>query len=403
MSATVLFKPCGVGNFEWLQLRGDRSPDAQDYAVGDGERLVQEAGESTLVYIAPAERIGLRQAAFEASEKKLLRQTLPYSLEEELIDDVDELHFALGETRGNTVDVAIVRREALEQWQQDLVAESLNIQQVVSELQLLPLEEDAWTLLIKDDFWLLRHGPGAGFALDPDVANLALQSLLDEAEQLPQRLLVFGHVEDREAFLSLLPEMLRGIVDWQSDGYWEMVERGYAQLPAPINLLQGEYAIGLPWKKWGRLWKLPLAFLAVALGVNIITQFVALQVLDHKNLELRRQTEQTYRSVVPRGAVMRPADQLRRKVEALRGGSGASFVAMLDKVAGVLASVEGLELQSLNYTERQSEMHITILVNGFNNVESTRASLVKAGLGAELTGSNAQGGKTRARLRIKGS
>ena len=45
---------------------------------------------------------------------------------------------------------------------------------------------------------------------------------------------------------------------------------------------------------------------------------------------------------------------------------------------------------------------MTILASGFNDVETARANLEKLGLKAELTGSNAEGDKTRARLRVRG-
>ena len=412
MSTTTLFKPCGIGNFEWLRMesaaaRADRGAEPVEavigsFSVGDAERLVDECGSDSMLLIAPAEKVSFLDVAFEPSEKKLLRQTVPYTLEEELVDDVDELHFALGDIADNAVDVAVVRRDALEQWQQSLAEQQLDVQGIVPELMLLPLPDKCWTLLINDEQWLVRYGVSAGFAMEPDNASLALQLLLDEVGGLPSRLLVFAGAGDRVSILNQLPELLRGVVDWQEGDYWAIVSRGFQQSSRPINLLQGEYAQGLPWKKWWKQWKLGLIFLLAAIVLNILMTAMRIQVLEGRNLELRTETEKIYRSVVPRGAVMDPARQLRRKVESMQGSGGEGFVSLLAKVAKVLAAVDGLQVQSINYDEKQSELRLTILANGFNDVETARANLEKAGLTAELTGSNAEGDKNRARLRIRG-
>lgn len=402
MSVTTLFRPCGTGNYEWLQLDSQPTSGATDYAVGDIERLQEQAAEGQIAFIAPAEKIGLRVVAFDASERKLLRQTIPYSLEEDLAEDVDSLHFALGGIADQQVDVAVVKRELLEQWRDELAGQDLDIQQVYSELQLLPLEADAWTLLVRDGQWLLRYGISQGFAVDAENAGLTLQLLLDEQSVPPARLLVFAEPDQRDAITAQLPEMLRGGVEWQDEDYWHMVQRGFDQPVSRINLLQGDYAVSLPWKKWWRVWKVTAILVGVAVLFNIIARFVGIQVLEHRNLALRQETESVYRSVVPRGAVMDPARQLRSKVEAMGAGGGERFVPLLDRVARVLVAIDGLQVQTLNYNEQQSEMRVTIITNGFNDVENARVSLEKAGLRAELTGSNAEGDKTRARLKIGG-
>lgn len=401
MSVITLFRPCGVGNFEWVRLPANAGAATPECEVGDAERLTEEAVAGSMVLIAPAEKVGLRAVDFDASEKKLLRQTVPYSMEDELAEDVDSLHFALGRIGEGVVDVAYVKREQLQHWQQQLGEQQIELQQVVSELQLLPCEEGSWTLLVTDTLWLVRYGLSQGFAMDADTARLGLQLLLDDTELPPQKLLVYADASVRDAVSGELPEMLRGIVEWREEDYWEMVARGFAQTQAAINLLQGEYAPSLPWKKWWKTWKVSAVLVLAAVIVNILFSFISIQVLESRNYALRAETERIYRSVVPRGAVMRPAQQLRRKVEELGGGGGERFMPLLERTATVLTAVQGVELQTLNYSEKQSELRLTILANGFNDVETVRANLEKAGLVAELGGSNAEGNKTRARLRIK--
>ena len=198
MNATTLIKPCGIGNFECLAL----GENGHELFVGDGERLNESGENSSLVLIAPAESISLREVAFDASERKMLRQTLPYSLEDDLVDDVDGLHFALGELNENSVPLAIIRREALQKYLDDIREQGVEIEQLVPELQLIPVSDNSWTLLVDagqagEPRWLLRYSAAQGFAMEGQCAALAMQLLVDESAQPPEKLLIYCQPEQR--------------------------------------------------------------------------------------------------------------------------------------------------------------------------------------------------------------
>lgn len=395
VNATTLVKPCGVGNYNCRRIGSEQT----DMFVGDSERLVAESEQSSLVYIAPAESFTLRDVPYEASERKLLRQTLPYALEEDLVDDVDDLHFALGDAAASTVPLAVVKKQDITDWLQESQSEGVEFQQVVSELQLLPLVDNSWALLVEGDRWLIRYGAADGFAMEAEAVPLALQLLLDEQEVLPESLMIYCREQQQAAVLNQLPEMLRGIVHWQGEDYWQAFETGYKTTPR-INILQGEFALSLPWKKWWLMWKIVLiAFMAI-----LVVQFAATifqqQLLASRNLDLRADIEAAYRTVVPRGAVIDPERQLKRKVDQLQNSDGVGFMAGFAKISRVLSALEGISIQSLNYSGRQGELRLTLIANTFEDVETARTNLEKQGLKAELTGSSAEGEKTRARLKV---
>ncbi len=403
MTATLLVKQCGIDNFEWLSV--SETQGNSSYQVGDGERLRDACQHLTnSILLIAAETVTLRRVKFDKHEKKLLRQTLPYTLEEDCIEDVDALHFAMGTVAEDSVPVALINRERLADALLDVEQEEVEIRQLVSELSFVPLPENGWSILICNERWLVRVDESRGFALEAETACFALQLLLDENEHLPEVLRVYSGAADHNAILASLPELLRGVVDWLDEDYWQVMAAGYQQqleLPSSVNLLQGDFARSLPWKRWWKNWRLIVILFLAAILVQFASTFTQLQVLESRNVELRAELERAYRDVVPQGAVIDPEKQLRRKVNALKGGGDVGFIPLFAQVAEVLATVDGLVVQSLNYTEKQDEIRVTILANGFNDVESTRATLASKGLLAELTGSNAEGNKTRARLRVR--
>lgn len=405
MNSIIVIKPCGIDNYEWL-VAEKKSAAAPQLIVGDGERLQAQCEQAANVtLLANAENITLKTVAFESHERKLLRQTIPYSLEDDCIDDIEEQHIALGDIAGNSVSLAIIKRDTLDESLIDAVPETVEINQLVSELLYIPLQSERWSIVVDGDRWLVRSAAYEGFALEADAAPFALQLMLDEAEQLPEGLTVYCNEEQQSAINAQLPELLRGIADWQYQDYWSVMATGLSQqqvTATTINLLQGDYAPSLPWKKWWQTWKVAALLLATAVIFQVAVSYTQLSVLEKNNLELRAEIERAYRTAVPRGAVMDPERQLRRKVGAMKGTSGEGFVSILSQIGPVLNAVNGLSVQSLNYNEKQSEVRMTILASGFNDVETARANLEKLGLKAELTGSNAEGDKTRARLRVRG-
>lgn len=397
MSSTILVRQLGDGSFQWL----DSAVGIGEVASGDLVALKAVAAEhSTIAMLAAAECCSLTLCPFEASEAKLLRQTLPYELEEGLLQDVDTLHFSLGEPVEGTVPVAVIGQEQMQGWQTSFQEQGLVLHKVLPEITLLPWLDKQWTLLIDEQRWLLRHAEFEGFALEAELAILAMTLLIEE-QGSPDSLVLYCSSAEREPVKELLPESLQSVVVWQESSYWPIIS-GVKNEAEPFSLLQGHFARSLPWGKWWQQWRITAILLGVVIGLQLAMNVVELQALKSKNLQLRADIERSYRSAIPKGAVVNPEKQLRRKVNAMKGGDGGSFVSLLNKVAKVSASVKDFTLLNMSYSEKQSEIRLTVLAGSFNDVENVRSGLEQQGLKAELTGSSNENGKTRARLRIRG-
>jgi type II secretion system protein L len=352
------------------------------------------AREAELILVVPAQRVLLQDVAFATSERRLLRQTLPYDLEEQLIDDVDRQHFALGAIDGSLVPVAIVEKEWLTAWLLRCDQAGLDIKSVLPEQLLLPWQPGCWSLWPTDERWLVRVDRYRGFALEPASAALALQLMLDGAGELPSKLLIHG--TPTAELLEQLPELLRGMVEAAEPPQWSVPAAG-----APIiDLLQGNLARILPWRRWWDQWRRPAIALAVVLAVQFIVMGVEHRSLSKQNIALRQQVEAVYRTVEPKGVVNDPELQLKRKVQGLQGQQGGAALPLLQKVGTALKGTPNISVQNLTYSERQGEFRLSITAAAFKDIEAARVAMEKAGLDAQLVGSNADGDKTRAQLRI---
>lgn len=390
MKTTLLINPEADGQLAW------RAANDTECRRGDAAELAAEAGaEADLILVVPAHKVTLQNVLFEAHERRLLRQTVPYSLEEELVDDIGELHFALGAVDANQVPVAVVERQWLSEWLERCRGAGLDIKRALPEQLLLPWREGCWSLAPEESRWLVRVGPHRGFALEPDNAALALQLMLDSAAELPRQLLIYGD-PPLEELLPQLPELLRGCVEMQP----AQPLCAPAQGEVVLDLLQGPFARTLPWQRWWREWRLTAQVLAAAVVVQLGISLLQHHQLEKQNLALRQQIEQVYRGVEPRGVINNPELQLQRKVKALQGQGGAGAIALLQQIGEALKGVAGVSVQNLTYSERQGEIRLSLSAAAFKDVEAVRTAIAGKGLDAQLTGSNADGDKTRAQLRI---
>ena len=83
---------------------------------GDKAELLSslQATQLPIVLVIPGEKVVTTRAAYNAAEKRHFRQLLPYQLEEQIIGDVEDLHFVI-----QTLDALIVH---LTQWIHTLLA-----------------------------------------------------------------------------------------------------------------------------------------------------------------------------------------------------------------------------------------------------------------------------------------
>jgi len=373
-------------------------PNGAELQWFDGAAAVEvPPADAELCLSVPAEQVLLREVTFSAAERRLLRQTIPYALEEQLLDEVDGSHFALGPVEGDRVAVAVVKRGWLAEWLARCAQLGLDVQQVVPEQLLLPWQPEQWSLRVTPQRWLVRYGRWQGFALEPDSAALALQLLLDGGEALPRQLLVDSATSLPE-LLPQVPELLRGIAVAQPLALQpEAMSLRQGDL---INLRQGAFVRALPWRRWWLQWRWP----AVAAAAAVLFQF-AVAGLEHyrlgeRHLQLRQQIDAVYRSVEPRGNAPEPERQLQRKVQALRGQGHGALMPLLERVGAAAHSIDSVALQSLTYSERQGEVRLSFSAGSFADVEKLRQTIAGKGLEAQLVGSSADGARTRAQMRI---
>src|SRR5690554_1096507 len=120
---------------------------------------LSEKANNRQVYIAVAgDGVSMHQAGVPAKSRRHLQQIIPYTLEDDVSQDIDKLHFAWpSPTPANEpIPVAAVARAQMDFWLDSLAAANIPVTQLVPDFLLLPYEQDRWSFAHFDGTWIVR-------------------------------------------------------------------------------------------------------------------------------------------------------------------------------------------------------------------------------------------------------
>ena len=323
-------------------------------------------------------------------ELKHLSKSLPYMMEEQVAEDVEELHFVASALGEEQFLVAFTRQDKMADWVEQLsFNDSLKV--FGPEALCLPLEGDECCAVVDGDEVVLRWSDAHGARVDLSL----LSTVLDSLAEIPSSLVIYG--TDREQVVSQLTDDQAALVDWRQGGWGALL---LLTKSAPqVNLRQGSFAPPLPLVKWWGVWKAVAIAASVALSLQFVSDVSQFQTLKQQNLELRSAIQDSYRKANPRGAVVDAEKQLDRQIAEFAGEeSVTAFTPKLVDVVTATMAKSG-RVTSINYTSGQLRLNLT--AQDFASVEQIRQALERAGLKATLETSSARGDEVRARLRIE--
>ncbi|MFT4822417.1 MAG: general secretion pathway protein L [Cryomorphaceae bacterium] len=373
---------------------------AQSLGLEDAlDRLLLMAAEprANLCFAAPGTDVTLLRVEFSQAEKKHINKALPFALEEQLVSDIDDLHFSTQLLDQSTLCAAICDKQKMGEWQ-EILAYIPNLNQWIPEAQLLPWEEGQWTIVLEENYALVRSGACEGFSVERSSLANMLQALVHETQEMPSAVVVYG--QDQNIEKVLLPDSLIELMQWRHGDFRTAMMLAQDNNPA-VNLLQGAFGQRLPLQRWWREWRLVAAVFFGAFCLQLIAGYANFLSLEQQNIALRQEAEKSARQVFPRGVLNQPEKQIERELNSLKGTAQSSgFVHLISRVGEVVAKKPGARIDSINYNDKGDEMRINLTAKNYEDVEAIRTAMTNLGLQAVMENSNAQGDQVRARLRV---
>jgi general secretion pathway protein L len=404
---------------EWLILRVPRATDAAaSWLVADGagrplaavqsgalESAAAAAAGRRVAVLVPAAEVLCLEAQLPAGAGGRAAQLVPFALEEQLANDVESQHFAIGPVaQSGRTAVAVVARALLEEWLAQLASAGIAPELLCSEAALLPRLAGHTVALLDGDTLLLAAGDGsAPLVLSAPEGGFAgaIAVALGEQARATQLLLHTNpldwqrrstEIESAQSLLGSLKAQLLGSgpLPWLA---------AQLQDAAPINLLQGRYTPrGTLDAGWAR-WRTAAALAAALLLLHAGSQLWALWQLKRAAGELDTQI-----SVLAGPQFAGASGSIRPRLEArLRdsnaAGGRSGFLPALQSLAQALRGTPGAHVQSVSF--RDGELQLRLRASDAQGIDRIDQSLRAAGWQAEMTEGKAVGDAFEGNIQLR--
>jgi len=366
-------------------------------------QLTEKAIQRTVQVFVPGGDVSLKQLTVPTKSSRAMRSAVPFMLEDDLAQDVEELFFAYAnlsdDDAGNNCFVAIVAHQQLEKWLGWLAAANIHTKHMQVDVLAMPLIAKQWTAIALGSSAtaqvIVRQGIWQGFTLEADAWQFAVQQLFgtktdeqhDDTEQAE-------HAHQSITTYSALPhsETLT-------------IERAEEELPLALlaqhchntkfNLLQGSYQVKEQQTKAFSRWLWVAGIAACALLLNVGYKSAQLWQLTAQQQQVESQIIARYKKTFPKAKRVRIGtvkSQLKREIAQLGGGADTEgFLAMLAKVQPAFAKVPELTPESLKFDGKRQELRLQAVASDYAHFERFQNVLDAANLSVKQGAQNSQG------------
>lgn len=414
---------------DWLLIRLARDPEAPpSWLVADGAgRIVareqrgslQEAAALAsarrLCVLVPAADVLLTEADVPVKSGMKAQQVVPFALEEQLADDVESLHFALGrrESEGARVPVAVISRALLEGWLAELASAGLKPDAVFAESELAPVNPGQAVAVLEGDDAIVRPPGALPVTMPIDALAEALQLArpasgeVIAAEPPSGRGLVLytGAAEwhQHARIVESLRDRFDGIkVQLLTEGPLPLLAQRVSAAAAgdAINLLQGPYAPASSLASGWRVWRVAAILLVALVALHAAGSATELMSLRRAERTVNASIERTFRASMP--GEHNAIDARRRmgqRLASLRGGESSGLLAALAALAEARSGAGDTAIRALQF--RDGALELVLAAPNAESLDKLSQNLRARGWQADLTSGNTSGSHYEGRIEIK--
>jgi general secretion pathway protein L len=388
MSQRLLIRLHAHGRHAWFV------PDAAKASTPGLPPPETVARAQQIIVLVPGSEVVLLESPAVSKNRAQLAKAVPYALEDQLAQPVEEMHFALAaRVAGATVGVAAVAHARLAGWLAELEAAGIRPDVLLPEPLALPLGH----LLIESGNAQLRLGLWRSAVMEPELLAEWLEFADDGS--LPEIEVFDTRFQPRQN----LPLPVRAYHERQGDAL-VLLAQGVGAEPA-LNLLQTVYAPkhrSAPAARWWRR-------AAIAAAALIALTFVQLVLERYSLVRESDRLDEAMRAVLVQNfpemekVAGDPPALMKSALARLGGGeSSGGLLRTLAQIAPVLGSTTRLTTRGIEF--RNGTLELSVTAPDVPTLDSLRERLATLpGVKVELTAANPGQNGVDGRMRLTGA
>lgn len=370
----------------------------QDSAEG----LAAIAAGKEIIVLVPAEDVLLLPTRLPKMSRARLKQALPYAIEEQLIADVETLHFAVSEREAEgDLTVAVVAHEKMQHWLALLQSWKITPHSMLPVSLALPVQAQTWHIFLAD-MAIFRPGLLQGFACD--LPNFRDSLTLALTKAIPPPALIYLHNYTQAAVTQDLdlPVKIKEDSVKREHIIADLAHQA-AKKPA-INLLQNNYNHVRKKSTYPHMKKIVQATLFLALawvGLLFFYPTVSYFIFKNKLQVIDSEIAKIYKNNFPQANnVIAPKAGMQKKLQKLNGQVGANrLLLLLGYVGKGLAATPTIQFKQIEFQNNQFTLELTAASS--DDFTAFTSFLSQQGLSVKQQNANLSGERVNALLVIE--
>ncbi|WP_434566450.1 type II secretion system protein GspL [Vibrio chagasii] len=340
------------------------------------DELTPYAEKRSCIALLPGNECLIKRVEIPKGAARQFDSMLPFLLEDEVAQDIEDLHLTILDKDATHATVCGVEREWLKQALDTFREANIIFRKVLPDTLALPLEEQGISALQIDQHWLLRQSNYQAVSINEAWLPIFLQSdwvALDDEEQSPT---IFSYT----ALPSDDVRQQSGI-EWQAKPA-ELVMSLLSQqaITSGVNLLTGTFKTKSSFSKYWRVWQKVAIAACLLVAVIVTQQILKVQQYEAQAAAYRTESERIFRSVLPGKQRIPTVSYLKRQMndEAKKyggSGDGDSLLGWLALLPETLGQVKAIEVNSIRYDGNRSEVRLEAKSSDFQHFETARVKL----------------------------
>jgi general secretion pathway protein L len=386
---------------KWIKLDEEGVPITRG-AEASLEQISSFTQNANVIVLLPLEQMFLTSVNTRARKQKHLLKAIPFALEDELADDVDSLHFALGQRYGeNDFPVAVIDKHMLDAVLGQLSEVGIYPDLLTADVFGLPFREDTWTILIENDRALVRTAKYQGFTIDIHNLQQMLTSSLRQAEITPSELNIYCCDDQQTGIKKLNLSISTNELDDCPPG---LFADGLDENEC-INLLQAAYRNKDKKHHQVGTWKVAAMLFGVWLTLSFLSVFIdhyrlSIQEnnLDAKIVQIMKQTFPDMQNVSADSARTKMEARLKSFMDTTNTNTKAGFIELLAMSGESMKKAGKVDIDTMTY--REGKLNMNVKSPDVQILDSVNQILKSKNYSTDIQSANTQGDIVEAKLEV---
>lgn len=366
-----------------LAADGSEADNCGTVKLAHAASLVQDR---KVIILLPAENLFITAVSIQTRNNRQLEKAIPYALEDDLTEDIENLHFAVGKRADNgQTPVMVVAKVYLD----NLIAafNKINILPdiITADIFGLACRPHQWTLCMDKKRLLARTGKWSGFGCAGDIVTDFMQAAVSEAQSRPQTIAVHRHPDETLTSFRQFDH-----VYYHYDDFWSpsVFTQGFSENSC-INLLQGRYAGADKTHKTARPWKIAAVLATVWIGLSMAQAGIEYARFKHTDQQLTDEIVQVFKDTFPEArnvSIGNVRVRMDQKFKALtqpdKGAANTDFLNFLHQSSYELNKDSNSSIIGIQF--KNNQLSLDIKTKDIQALEAIKTSLQSKNIQAEL-------------------